>query len=879
MRVPTKLIDARNFDVEIDAIEAENAAAPFLGFDIETFDDAHKGILDFRKDDSTRVIFDPHRTTVAGFSTFAPNAPFSYYVNLNHADVENRLPWAKARRILDAKPKASPFVCHNKMFEITMMAESLKYDIGEAICTMQLAVSCFGPDEYDKDQFGKIASWEMINLLPQVIHNFRGFDKKNAYNMSPNQARILGQVVGKESKAAWSYNGFNKSISYSYGLKKLVRNLLFGEIGDFHELLEKFDAKDMRDLTGDQTADYGGDDSYWAVQLLYKLLTMIKPEALHAFETQENPMPEVFSDIWREGCRINKDAVDERFKLENSNLASQMEALKSSCQNSLPFSQEPNIELMEREPWYAKNWQKYRRWITNWDNDSKGKKPLNLLHYMPMRTMLYDLWGQPLVVEKSKVQSDSEARGRLLEKATGAAKDGINAIQQMAGINQRINLYLAPYQMLIDPATDKVYPVVSSTLATRRMAGQYPNTMQLAKQGESTYVRGFYLPDDEWDMNPFRRKMMQEYLDIGHSERDAWSWFMYNNGGREKYRHGLISIDLSQIELVIIGELSGDTAFKEAYGQLPYNDLHQTAGAAILAAVTGCSDFSREDFVELKKGNNRRGIELVDAKGQVLTASEAYKYNRGNAGGKGANFEFWFSGYLGTLAERRGLAGDAAQLLVSAYAQAFPEAVAWRQGLASDVMQTGSVILPDGHRRVRFEATYEWQALMGSYFRQLAEGLSHDDAHAVKTFGDLVIRKVSRRSVNQLINADIQGTCAAIIKRSILRIKERLHEFDARFMFPIHDELVFSCNWDHMWDFMKFGQGVMANHPDIIKNLVMNSSVSIGRTFQPWHPKRAPFGQIELSEAPELPHIPTEMIGGIMNEAAIRSTIEYLRPQ
>src|SRR3546814_18784740 len=85
-----------------------------------------------------------------------------------------------------------------------------------------------------------------------------------------------------------------------------------------------------------------------------------------------------------------------------------------------------------------------------------------------------------------------------------AQKDGdkqteevLTSLQEMAEIEQRMKLYLTPYTQLMDPETSRVYPSVSSKLATRRLAASFPNPLQLAKQGNSTYIRSFYLADDD----------------------------------------------------------------------------------------------------------------------------------------------------------------------------------------------------------------------------------------------------------------------------------------------------------------------------------------------------------------------------------------------
>jgi len=121
---------------------------------------------------------------------------------------------------------------------------------------------------------------------------------------------------------------------------------------------------------------------------------------------------------------------------------------------------------------------------------------------MPVRVLIYDLpRRERCIVIDGKVQSDGEARGKILARLD---KDGLGdtpqatvlrCLNQISAIEQRMKLYLNPYLKLVDPDTGRLYPVLSSELATRRMGTRYPNPMQLQKRGDSTYVRGFYLPD------------------------------------------------------------------------------------------------------------------------------------------------------------------------------------------------------------------------------------------------------------------------------------------------------------------------------------------------------------------------------------------------
>lgn len=840
----TILVDKTNIDQYEPVIAQQLQAAPYIGFDIETEDsNAHEGVKEYRKNDTAKV-FDTRRTTVTGFSLYTPGADNSWYVNLAHADVENRVSVLRGVKILQQKPVVTPWIIHNRPFEETMCWNGLSFDVGEAICTLQMAVSAFGPDEYPIERFTEIHAWPVDKLLPEIVKEFRTYDPSTDRDLTSRQADILGKIIAKEANSAWSYNGFVSSIAYGYGLKKLVKSLFGYQMATFEETLAG--REHMGQLTGAEVADYGGDDAYWAVRVFERLLEMMTPEALDAFMTTENPMTRVYADVWKTGIPIDLEAVKSRHDLEVDNLAKLNTELKSAVHALLPFPDALNEKLALKEKWYADKGQEWRDRIVRWgapytvQMKTKAKTVsdnFNPTYYRTVRTILYDLCGLPIVTDQGKVQSDGEARGRLFEKADREEhRRIITAMNKIASVEQAIKLYLKPYQLLTDPETNKIYPVVSSKLATRRMASSFPNPMQLAKRGNTVYVRGFYRAEDDDRL--------------------------------------LVSLDWSQVELVLIGEFSGDPEFKAAYGQLPYEDLHLTAACAVLQAIYG-EEVTKENFKLLKTGVNPFGFELVDEKGQPLEPAAAYKFNRGNPGGKGANFEYWYSGWLANLAQRRGLGPQQTADLVRAYEDRFKVAVEWRKALISNAQFTGEVCLPDGHRRRKFEATPEWETMFNNFFGSMANSLSKDDGDALRAFGRIAATKIRKRAFNQLVNAMIQGTCATLAKRSRLTIGDQILDkgLDAIFRIPIHDELVFDVRKDHILPFIKTAKAVMANHPGIVKNLKLNTSVSIGRTFEPFDPKHAPFGQVELDEAPEVDWIPEQYRGRSLPDEEIEKVI------
>jgi DNA polymerase I-like protein with 3'-5' exonuclease and polymerase domains len=133
-------------------------------------------------------------------------------------------------------------------------------------------------------------------------------------------------------------------------------------------------------------------------------------------------------------------------------------------------------------------------------------------------------------------------RSKIAIRTAAAVVDSINTLAQ---IEQRMKLYLTPYSQLMDPETGRMYPTVNVHAGNTAHGCSTPNGMQLAKRGPSRYVRGFFEADND--------------------------------------DHLIVSIDWSGIELVEIGEFSGDPEFIKAFGQIPHADLHSGAASDILS--------------------------------------------------------------------------------------------------------------------------------------------------------------------------------------------------------------------------------------------------------------------------------------------------------
>lgn len=878
MHIASKLLDARSSDEDFQRALSELSEAQILGLDCETQDEArHAGLNSYNN--KKRHVFDHRRTTMTGFSFYKDGSDTAWYVNLAHADVQNRMPRRKADVLLSAIGEDCLILAHNAPFELVMFEQCLGVVLKNILCTLQMAVSHHGPDDYDPALFYAQPLEHLVKHRKAIERAFANYDPETrGRSLTGEQQELLSLFIGKTSKAAHSYNGFVSEIAYGYNLKKLVKSLFGFSMTTYEEVLKAAGASHMGELTGEQVVDYGADDAYWAVQVFHHLKdSMLKnnPALMKTFLTQENPMVKVFADTWREGMRLNLEEVFVRRDMERVAMADILRGFKPLIQSYLPFPDEPNEKMLEKQAkWYdgktpgTENWKKLRARIETWaslpDSDDdyeqvtqcanpigdawtaeRGaavvKNRLNPVYYQGMRMILHDLMGLPLVYLDGEISSDKEARGKMLLKAE---KDGderamevLKTYQRMADVEQTVKLYLTPYTQLMDPETSRVYPNLSSMLATRRMAISFPNVMALSKYSESKYVRGFYLGDDD--------------------------------------DHVVVSADWSSIELVDIGEKSGDHGFREVFGQLPYGDLHSGAAADCLAVKT-LPGLTEDEYREFKFGrnpNNRRLLHIFT--GQEMTPRDFHKLTRGTPVGKGANFNYWYSGSLSTVGMNLGWSPDQMWEAVDRYRSRFPLAEQWRVKTQQEAIEYGFVQLPDHHRRTRLEATPAWHSCMMRKFADISA------APAMLAYAELALKRIRSRALNQAVNAKVQGSCAALAKRSILRvlaeIERRGWQGKVRFMVPIHDELVWSVHRDLVEEFIRVLRRCMTDHKDLYPTLPLHCTVSIGRTFKPYDEKNPAFSQIELDEAPHIEGlIAKELEGSALPDDVVARVVQFV---
>jgi len=593
-KIAKTLVDRRNLNAILPKLAATLAKTQLLGFDIETHDALrHEGLNqlmkiddDGKKSAGSKLIFDTNRTTVTGFSLYPDGTNESYYFNLAHADTENCISFDEIRHLLDTYE--GYYVIHNAPFEIVMLEKGLntkwKLPHGKVIDTLILCVTAYNSDTYTKSEFAKRQLTGLYKLIPDIMVAYGSGDIER-------QEDLVNKFCAKESDAVHSYNGFVKEFAWGFNLKKASKHWLNYTQTTFEEVLQG--RGHMGQITGAEVVNYGADDAITCVGIYHEVMAWLmqeNPNAIKTFFNQENPCCWVYAQMNASGMRVDVDAIYRAQDSQRIEYAAGLRKMKTILAEALStvWTGEPSQQLLKYEKWYEKGRDRYLKLIKQFvalpDNLSDydlvnfgvrspvGKgwsgeevNCVNLSHYMPMRVILFEIFGLKAMVEARKIQSDGEARDKLRAKADESGNklvvELMDCYKAMSEIEGSLKLYITNYLKMLDPDTGRLYPSISSILDTRRTATSNPSPQQLTKFGSSKFVRSFFLPDDENSV--------------------------------------ILAPDFSAIELVIIGGYSNDAGFIKAYGQRPHADLHSHTGAFM-------SGLTIEEFNALPDKKQRR---------------------------------------------------------------------------------------------------------------------------------------------------------------------------------------------------------------------------------------------------------------------------------
>lgn len=834
-KIKKTLVDRRNLNEILPKIAATLAKTQLLGFDIETHDALrHEGLNQLMKVDEdgkkaagSKLIFDTNRTTVTGFSLYPDGTDESYYFNLAHADVENCVSFDEVRHLLDAYE--GYYIIHNAPFEIVMLEKGLntkwKLPHGKVIDTLILCVTAYNSDTYTKSEFAKRQLTGLYKLIPDIMVAYGSNDIER-------QEDLVNKFCAKESDAAHSYNGFVKEFAWGFNLKKASKHWLNYTQTTFEEVLQG--RGHMGQITGAEVVNYGADDAITCVGIYHEVMAWLmqeNPNAVKTFFNQENPCCWVYAQMNASGMRVDVDAIYRAQDSQREEYAKGLRKMKTILAEALStvWTGEPSQQLLKYEKWYEKGRDRYLSLIkqfaalpdglSDYDLVNFGVRSpvgkgwsgeevnaVNLSHYMPMRVILFEIFGLKAMVEARKIQSDGEARDKLRAKAEESGNrlvvELMDCYKVLGEIDGALRLYINNYLKMVDPIEGKMYPSISSILDTRRTSTSNPSPQQLTKFGSSKFVRSFFLPDDDNSI--------------------------------------ILAPDFSAIELVIIGGYSNDAGFLKAYGQRPHDDIHSQTAALMLGLTI-------EEFNKLPNKKQMR-----------------------NEQGKIPNFSLWYSGTLHTAGKQLGWDADTVKMKTELYKAGYAEAEQWRLDTISDTKLKGYAELPDHLRRYRFESTPMWAQLMQNKFEKLG----------VQEFGKQCIRRIQARSSNMAVNALVQGLCATYAKRKLYRAMFK--DFPrlglrARVMTLIHDELVVSVHRDDVMKAKSYLYELMIDGEGIFDNVMIDSSMAMGRNYLAFNAEKNPRGLVELMELDkELPCIPKERWGQRATDSETGLILDYL---
>ncbi len=326
----------------------------------------------------------------------------------------------------------------------------------------------------------------------------------------------------------------------------------------------------------------------------------------------------------------------------------------------------------------------------------------------------------------------------------------LKALQAMKVANTRRKLYYTPYKTVCHWTDGLVHSYLNQCAAvTRRYTESGPNKQQLPKHAKSTGVKP-----------KFRR------IFVPHHRRAV-----------------VVSMDFTGQELVVIAQMSQDPNLLACFIGDHKKDVHALTASGILAkkalarrveqiwTLTGRTGTAPEDFVPLVMGWKTATYEtFMGLKGTEWNTL----YDTLRALGKKTNFTTEFGAMAPKLAETLLIDTDEAQEYIDAKFAAFPRVVEWKDEVTAELHRIGyTTTLMDARRHLA---------------DRLLSGNSYDIGGAER----------------QGINFKIQGSACEQTKLAETRIwkSDLLYRYDARYIGPVHDELVFSVCIDDLVGFL-----------------------------------------------------------------------------
>lgn len=380
--------------------------------------------------------------------------------------------------------------------------------------------------------------------------------------------------------------------------------------------------------------------------------------------------------------------------------------------------------------------------------------------------------GDDLVFVRKKASGNDTAIELAMafdkDKLADDAREALQAILDLKKVMTRRSLFYSTYWKVPHWKDAKIHSNANQCAAvTRRYSMSLPNLQQLPKKGEGVKFRGCFKP---------------------HHKRAV-----------------ICSIDYAGQELRLAAERSQDRNMLACYVGEHLKDIHSiTASGAV--KLKWEKDFVDHLFAthgaDLARDEEGSYELFVRVRNLGKAAPEGKKADDLRKDSKNVNFGAQNGAKAVKLAETLIMSVEDAQLFLDARAAMFPGVDKAAERAAEEAMRTGYALTMMGARR------------------HLREAMMSNE------------RGAAERAARQAWNFEIQGSAGEMTKLGMSRLWKSgvFFKYDARFIAPIHDELVSSVAEEHAVDFIREKHAAMTG-PYADMQVPIVGSISVGPDF------------------------------------------------
>jgi DNA polymerase I-like protein with 3'-5' exonuclease and polymerase domains/5'-3' exonuclease len=786
------IVSAENYDSVVRRAVPHLLESDHIGFDIET--SVPQEALDWLEakarsaGDEERSNVDVLGSTLTGSGvTFGKNQQHTVYFTVDHVAQPGctNLPSADVRKFMELIPASKRIVVQNASFELTVLYQ----DWGAAWANNGFEGFLANID--DTKLMKSYVDENTSSGLKWMSENILGY-KQTSY-AEVTQGRQMNELTAAEvfnygtddpicTTAAYTYLRFMMELEHTWDVYREV------EIGACYLNAQRYLAgteisiEKMNELAKIDDEDY---DKSWAYLRNYLIS-----------KGWEGTRPPVFNDeLSAAEIKAAYEIVTGTPLQTQVRTGSKLVALIEAAGHSLLAGLVDSA--LKKEPGALDTFEGYVK------NHFKGEPELNFGSTTQMRKLLYETLGLPVrlrnkptdAMRAAGIREGGERTDHLaiefaLTYDTDLApevREVLKSLQTIKTVTTRRALYYKPYQFVKHWKDNLVHAQINQcATVTRRASSSGPNLQQLPKhpkQGKLSRFREVFVPH----------------------KKDAV----------------VVSIDFDGQELRSITEQSQDENMLACYMGAKKKDMHVLTGVGIINAKSPTSLWrmlGREidagpEFVEAAQRWSQYTYDLFSANRANEEDPDYDLLNMIRNLAKKTNFTTEYGAMAPKLAETLIIPTEEAQQYINAKLAAFPRADEWKREVMEEARILGYTTTMMGARR------------------HLSNMIFSSNKFDVT------------RAERQGVNYKVQGSCAEQTKLAEGRLWQTrvFSRYDAKYIGPIHDELVSSVVASQCVAFIKEKHAAMVAPYGGMKVPIVGS-ISLGPNFGQ---------QIEIGDQPD----------------------------